>query len=563
MTSRQDAPAPRPWRIAFPDAADWTAPVEQGTVPALLDRAAASYADRPAIEFRDRHITYRALADAADGLAAGLLEAGIGRGDAIALYLPNTPWHPVAFFGAARTGARLVHLSALDAPRELAFKLRDSGARTLITTNLPGLLPSALALLEQGAVDRVLVGDDAVWGPGAVAPLPVDFTGPVAALPRASPPPHWPVLSPADLCLLQYTGGTTGAPKAAMLTHGNLTAAVSIYRNWSSGRQTAESPPHRVITVLPLFHIYALTTLLLRQLADGNELLLRTRFDAATLIDDIARKRATVFAGVPTMWIALVNHPDAATADFSSLEFCTCGGAPLPFEVEQRVARLVGRRLGGGWGMTETSPAGTRVPDAAPPAPGLIGIPLPGIDMRVVDRADPSRVLPPGEAGEFAIRGPNVFAGYWNRPEETAAAFHDGFFLTGDIGVMDEHGLFRILDRKKNMIISGGFNVYPAAVENAIYEHPDVAETIVIGVPDAYRGEAAKAFITLRHGAAPLTLDGLRAFLADRLGRHEMPTALEIRDALPRSPAGKLLARTLRDEEQAKAALPHPPGVSA
>jgi long-chain acyl-CoA synthetase len=543
----------RPWRAAFPEAADWDAPIATGTIPALLDRTAAAGGDRPAIEFRERRIDFRSFAAAVDRLAAGLLRTGVGKGQSVALYLPNTPWHPVAFFALARTGARIVHLSALDAPRELAHKLSDSGARTLITTNLPGLLPAALALLDQGAVARVLVGEDEVWGNSPAAPLPVPWGANVQRLPEAAPPSSWPAVTPDDLCVLQYTGGTTGLPKGAMLSHGNLTAAVSMYRNWRD-RRDVDGGRERVIAVLPLFHIYALTTVLLRGVAEGNELLLRTRFDVPTVLDDISRKRATMFPGVPTMWIALANHPDAASCDFSSLRYCGSGGAPMPFEVEQRVARLIGRRLSGGWGMTETSPAGTRIPDEAPPIPGLIGIPLPGIDLIVVDRDNPARVLPPGEVGELAIRGPNVFRGYWNRPEETRAAFHDGFFLTGDIGAMDARGLFRLLDRKKNMIISGGFNVYPAVIESAIYEHPSVAEVIVIGVPDDYRGEAAKAFVTLRPGAPVLTLDALREFLADRLGRHELPAALEIRESLPRSPAGKLLAQVLREEERARVA---------
>ena len=207
----------RPWRAAFPDVADWDAPVETGTIPALLDRSAAQFGDDPAIEFRDRPISFRDLAAQADALAAGLLGLGIGSGQSVALYLPNTPWHPVAFFAVARTGARVVHLSALDAPRELAHKLADSGARTLITTNLPGLLPAALALLERGAVDRVLVGEDAHWGPSPTA-LPVPWGERVQRLPQASPPSAWPALTPQDICVLQYTGGTTGLPKGAMLT---------------------------------------------------------------------------------------------------------------------------------------------------------------------------------------------------------------------------------------------------------------------------------------------------------------------------------------------------------
>ena len=252
------------------------------------------------------------------------------------------------------------------------------------------------------------------------------------------------------------------------------------------------------------------------------------------------------------MWIAIANLPGIERRDLSSLKHCGSGGAPMPFEVEKQLERLLGRRMSGGWGMTETAPAGCRMVLSEPSSPGLIGIPYPGIDMRIVSLEDPRQELAPGEVGEIAIRGPNVFKGYWNKPEATAEAFADGYFLTGDIGRMDAKGQFTIVDRKKNMIISSGFNVYPVAIESAIYEHKDVREVIVIGVPDPYRGQAAKAFVTLKEGAKPFNLDDLCAFLADRLGRHEMPAALEIRAELPRSPAGKLLAKVLIDEEKAK-----------
>jgi len=220
----------------------------------------------------------------------------------------------------------------------------------------------------------------------------------------------------------------------------------------------------------------------------------------------------------------------------------------MPFEVQGRVEQIIGQRIGGGWGMTETCPAGTRLPPDAPRRAGLIGLPLPRVDLRVVSLDDPTREMPVGEIGEIAVRGANVFTGYWNRPAENAAAFVDGWFLTGDNGWMDERGFFTLVDRRKNMILSGGFNVYPAQIEQAIYEHPAVAECIVIGVPDVYRGQAAKAYVALKPGAAALTLDALRGFLADRLGKHELPSALEIRESLPRSAAGKLLASALRDE---------------
>ena len=351
-------------------------------------------------------------------------------------------------------------------------------------------------------------------------------------------------------------------PRAAMLTHANLTAATETYS--LNTNPDERRPGQRVIGVLPLFHIYALTCVLLMSLRHGLEMLLHARFDVDEVFRDIAELHAEVMYGVPTMWIALAEHPAAAAADFSRLTSVHSGGAPMPADVAARVGRILGRTLLGGWGMTETSPAGTRIPPTAPASPGLIGAPCPGIDLRVVSLDDPSRVLPPGERGELAIKGKNVFAGYWQRPEENAAAFRDGYFLTGDIGFMAEDGLFSLVDRKKHMIISSGFNVYPTMIENAIYEHPAVREVIVLGVPDHYRGQTAKAFVSLREGAAAFDLQELQAFLSDKLGRHEIPTALEFRAELPRSPVGKLLRTELEREIAAEQAVPDPssPGLT-
>ena len=554
---------PFPWERSYPAGVRWDAPLETSTVPVLLDKAVADFGPRTAIEFRDGPISFQALGRAAEQAAAGFLRAGVGPHSSLALYLPNTPYHPIAFFGGSKTGARLVHLSPLDAERELAHKLKDSGARTLITTNLASMQATAIKLLDGGLIDRVVVGEDQAWGPASM---------PLADIPRrpgvfsfnefvagALPPAHWPALSPNDIALLQYTGGPTGTPKGAILTHGNLTAAVSIYDTWTAAQGLGRPGEDKVICVLPLSHIYALTTILLRQITNGNEILLRMRFDVETTLRDIEEKRATAFPGVPTMWIALARYPGIETRDLSSLRYCGSGGAPLPIDVAQRFERLTGHRLGGGWGMTETSPAGTSVPAEGPPKPGSIVLPLPGIEMDVVSLDDPRRRLPPGEVGEIRVKGPNVTRGYWNRPEETAAAFVDGYLLTGDIGSMDEAGYFTIVDRKKDMIISGGFNVYPQMIEQAIYEHPQVEEVAVIGIPDDYRGEAAKAFVKLRPGASGFALNELREFLADKLGPHEMPAALEVRESLPRTAVGKCSKVELRAEErrnrQAKARL--------
>ncbi len=546
---------PYSWEASYPEGVRWDAPVLRGTLPGLLAAAVAKFGGLPAIEFRDRQISFAELARRAALAAAGFRRLGLARGETVAFYLHNTPYHPIAFFGAFQAGLRVVLLSPLDAPRVLAHKMQDSGARTLLASNIPGMLQVAERLLAEGHADRLIVGEDEAWGtPSPGLPVPA---GAIAwsAFEGGEAVPD-PGLGPDDVACLQYTGGTTGLPRAAMLTHGNLTAAISMLDNWSASTSTPFSigVGDRVIGVLPLFHIYALTGVLLRALSSGAEILLRPRFDVAVTLDDIERKRATVFPGVPTMWIALAGLPDLEARDFSSLKFAGSGGAPLPAEIAVRIEAATGCRLGGGWGMTETSPVGALIPTDVAYRPGLIGLPVPGLVMRIVSLDDPTLELGANERGEIAIQGPNVTPGYYGRPEENARAFVDGWFLTGDVGHMDDQGFFYLVDRKKDMIISGGFNVYPAMIEDAVYEHPDVAECAVIGVPDAYRGQAAKVFVTLKAGAAELTYDALKAFLKDRVGRHEMPSALEIRDSLPKTPVGKLSRKELSDEEKARVA---------
>src|SRR6185295_12263004 len=374
-----------------------------------------------------------------EAAASGLMDLGVGPGTSVALYLPNTPYHPLSFFAVLKAGGRLVHLSPLDAERELAHKLADSGARILVTTNVGFMLLLAQKLQRDGLVDHLIVGDDTAFGPSAIPTTPItDGPGLVrfealSAAGAAKLPRQWPTANVEDVALLQYTGGTTGKPKGAMLSHANLSAACSIYKLWGDPQRLSAPGEDRVICVLPLFHIFALTSVLLRSLAEGNEVLLRPRFDVETTLNDIEVKRATVFAGVPTMWIALANTPDIDKRDFSSLRYAASGGAALPVDVAERFEKLTGQRLGGGWGMTETSPAGTGLPRVWSGKSGSVGLPLPGITMEIVALDDPRRRLNPGEKGEIRVKGPNVTKGYWNAPEETAAAFVDGYLLTGDI----------------------------------------------------------------------------------------------------------------------------------
>ncbi len=537
----------------YPQGVRWDATIERGTLPSLLAKSAEDFGDRPAIEYRDRPISFKELKNMADSAAAAFLRAGYGKGSSIALFLGNAPDHPVNFFGALRAGARVVHLSPLDGAIALTHKLKDSGARILVTSNLSTLFPAALKFFEAGLVDRLIVCEDQTWG---------DVGNPMTALPDnpaivtfknftkdAKAPAQWPQVSPDDIALLQYTGGTTGLPKGAMLTHGNLTSAVSIYDVWSEPTRKERNTVERVILVLPLFHIFALTVVLLRCIRMGDLISLHQRFDVDAVMRDIEVKRATYFPGVPTMWIAIASLPDLDKRDLSSLAAAGSGGAPLPVEVAKIFERKTNLKLKSGWGMTETCSPGTGHPTEGPDKPGSIGLMLPGIEMDVVSLEDPKKVLPAGETGEIRIKGPNVTRGYWNREAETKGSFVGDRFLTGDIGYMDADGYFYLVDRKKDMIISGGFNVYPQMIEQAIYTYPPVQEVLVIGVPDDYRGEAAKAFVTLRKDAKPFTIEELRAFLTGKIGKHELPTAVEFMAELPRTSVGKLSRHELRKQQ--------------
>jgi long-chain acyl-CoA synthetase len=544
---------PHPGEQFYPEGVTWDAPIARGTLPDLLAEAVANYGSRPALEFRDRPMSFIELGARVEQTAAAFLRAGYGKGSSVALFLGNSPDHPVNFFGALKAGARLVHLSPLDGEIALSHKLSDSGARVLVTSNLAPLLAMAVKFLNKGLLDKLIVCEDDDWGAVGTPqmalpndPRVITFKQFVAG---ATSPANWPKVNADDVALLQYTGGTTGLPKGAMLSHSNLTSAVSIYDVWGARARTERNAIERVICVLPLFHIYALTVILLRCIKYGDLISLHQRFDVNAVLRDIEVKRATAFPGVPTMWIALANDPSLESRDLSSLVSAGSGGAPLPVEVAKVFERKTGLTLKSGWGMTETCSPGTGHPPVGPDKPGSIGLMLPGFELDVVALDNPKQTLPPGDVGEIRIKGPNVTRGYWNRPQETAEAFVGDRFLTGDIGYMDDDGYFFLVDRKKDMIISGGFNVYPQMIEQAIYTHPAVHEVLVIGIPDDYRGEAAKAFVTLKPNATAFALEDLRAFLTGKLGKHELPAALEFVAELPRTAVGKLSRHELRTHQ--------------
>ncbi|MBV9288470.1 MAG: AMP-binding protein [Hyphomicrobiales bacterium] len=557
----------RPWLKSYPPGVRWDAPIELAPVQSILETAAERFGEKPALEFMGRRIGYAELDALASRAAAGFERLGIGPGVHVGLYLPNTPHYVIALFGALKAGATIVSYSPLDALRALSFKIEDSETEVLITLDAAALYPQAEKLLDSTRLKRLIVGAFAEF---ALAPEPVTAQMKAMGLigePRADER----IVAFADLldndgryeahplgdlsealAAIQYTGGTTGSPKGAMLSHANLSAACAQYTEIRTASDF-EVGAERVLCVLPLFHIFGLSAVLIASLRLGAEVILHARFDPAAVAKDIAEKKITYFPGVPTMHLALLRLPNIAAFDLSSLKRCVSGGAPLPITMQEQFQAATGRLLTeGGWGMTETSPAGTFKPYPGPAKLGSCGIPAPRVDIKFIDAARPWRDLAFGERGEICVKGPNVTQGYWKNPQATAAAMTaDGFFRTGDVGAMDEDGFLYIVDRTKDMLLVGGFNVYPRNIEEAIYEHPAVEEVAVIGVPDAYRGETPKAFVKLKAGAPAPTLEEMKAFLRDKLGKHEMIGAMEIRDALPHTAVGKISKKDLRELEAA------------
>lgn len=555
-----------PWVKSYPPNVRFDAPLDIAPVESVLEKAAERCGEKPALDFMNRRISYAELDALVNRAAAGFEKLGVKPGAHVGLFLPNTPHYIIAFFGVMKAGGVVVNYSPLDALPTLQLKVNDSETDILVTLDLASLYPQAEKLLGSTRLRTLIVGEFAEMT-GAPEPVGarmkaarmlaevkrdaahvafrdlIDNDGRYQVHPRGA--------LENELAVIQYTGGTTGSPKGAMLTHANLTAATSLYTEvMTRSDQGLRVGEERVLCVLPLFHIYSLTVVMLLGFRLGSELVLHPRFDAEAAVKDMVEKKITVYLGVPTMHVAILGVPGVEKMDFSSLRLCGSGGAPLPVAVQERFERVIGCQLNEGWGMTETSPIGTFNPREGRRRSGSCGVPYPGTQMKFVDVADPGREVKLGERGEICVKGPNVTKGYWKKPEATASAMTaDGFFRTGDVGYMDEDGYVFIVDRTKDMLLCGGFNVYPRNIEEAIYQHPSVEEVSVIGIPDDYRGETPKAFVKLKAGAGPLTLDEMKAFLKDRLGKHEMIGAIEIRDELPKTPVGKISKKDLREYE--------------
>lgn len=561
-TDTGPGPAGHPWLRAYPAGIAWDMPFPPMTMVEVFEDAVARYGDRPCLDFFGRRWSYAEVGALVARAAAGFRRLGAGPGTRIGLCLPNGPHYVIAYFAALRAGATVVNYNPLYVPAELLAQARDSGTEIVVAPDLDPILGRVLGLLDQegGPVRRV------VACPFADAlPLPKGLLfralkrRAIARIPRGddrvlrwdallSGPPApaggLPAPRPEDVAVLQYTGGTTGAPKGAMLTHANLSANLRQVMAWSRGFRPGEE---RMLAVLPFFHVFALTAVLGVSIGFGAEIVMLPRFEVRSLLAALRRTRPTVFHGVPTLFKAVIDN-GATRADLASVRICISGGAPLPAEIKRAFEAQSGCRLLEGYGLTEAAPVCFCNPVEGEERPGTIGLPLPGVRAEIRSLDDPTRALPPGEKGELCVAGPNVMAGYWNRPAETAAVLlPDGFLRTGDIGFMDAEGYVTLVDRAKDLIICSGYKVYPRMIEEALYAHPDVVAATAVGMPDEYRGESPAVFVQLRPGSTA-TAETLRAHLAGRLSAIEMPKLIEIRAELPRTAVGKLSKKELKAE---------------
>lgn len=542
------------WRSAYRHPTPWTTEFPPESMVELFDASAAQHPQAALIEFMGRTYSYAETLDGANRVAQGLAALGYGIGDRIGLFLPNVPHYLAAYYGILKLGATVVNFSPLYTADELARQVADSGTRVLFTLSASALLPTALEVLDVSALERLVVGSVA----GALPPAKSLFYRLFRGREVAKRPDDarilafsglidndggWtsPAIDPVEqIALIQYTGGTTGTPKGAMLTHANLAA---------NARQVVALDPQpqaedRIIGVLPLFHVFANTCVLNRTVASGGCIVLLPRFHANQVLAAIGRTRATALPGVPTMYQALLDHPRVSATDFSHLRVCVSGGAPLPAELKAKFEAVTGARLIEGYGLSESSGVIASNPYEAEGEAGSIGQPIPGTHIRLVDKDDPTRASGQGEPGEIVARGPQIMKGYWNRPDADAAVFVDGWLRTGDVGVIDDAGFIRIVDRLKDMIAVGGFKVFPSQIEALLYKNPAVKEALVIGLPDAYRGEQPRAYVTLADGA---TLSGpeLLEWLNPQLGKHERVDEVVVRLSLPKTMIGKLSRKDL------------------
>lgn len=576
----------RPWLKSYPKGIPPTVEIPSKTVPDLLREAVEKWPARDAVVFalapgHHKTWTYTELWDEIERVSGGLTDLGFVKGDRIALFLPNCPQYIITYFAALRLGLTVVQVSALYLGDDLVLPLKDSGAKGVVTLDflshqlekvwdrIPHLKVIVGRLKEEATFVPSLVVNGKLKKKGFDPSLPTKipftrFSDLRASTTKTAPAKFDPA---TQVAVFQYTGGTTGRPKAAMLTHRNLVANALQSRAWFMGARDGDEI---VLAVIPFFHVYGMTIAMNFPLFFGATMIVSPeRPEPNSLLQFMVKYHPTQLPGVPALYAAINNHPDASKHDLRGVRVCLSGSAPLPVEVAKKFEALTGGHLIEGYGLTEASPATHANPVEGKRKVGSIGLPLPSTDVRIVDPDDRSKEVPAGEPGELAIKGPQVMLGYWNQPEETAKVLQDGWLFTGDIATVDPDGYYSIVDRKKDLILVGGFNVYPREVDEILYQHPAVLEGAVVGVPDERLGEVVKAYVVLKPGAHATETE-IIDFVKSKIAHFKAPRTVEFRDSLPKTMIGKVLRRELRTEAKASpgsgtpaSPAPAPPAATA
>jgi len=555
----------KPWLKFWPEGVPQSIKYPEIPLYDLLRGTAEKYPNCTAMIFQDNKITYRELDTLSDKFATALSDMGVKKGDKVALFLPNIPQFVISYYGTLKTAAVVTPVSPLFKERELEYQLNNSEAETIVVLDL--LYPAVKNVRDKTKLKRIIVTSIAEYLPPLkrilgtllkkvptlkVVPEPGVYFFQELLAKYPPKPPKVEINPKEDVAALQYTGGTTGIPKGAMLTQCNLVSNAIACAEWLHVYKPGEDV---FMTVLPLFHIYGMTTSMNAAIYNAGSMVLLPRFDPQEVLKAIEKYKVTIFCGVPTMYAVLVAQPNIAKYDISSVRFCISGAAPLPPEVQRKFMELTGGVLVEGYGLTESSPVTHCNPldrTMKTVKIGSIGLPWPDTDAKIVDLETGKKKLKPGEVGEVVVKGPQVMLGYWKMPEETADVLRDGWLYTGDIGKIDEDGYFYITDRKKDLIKYKGYSVYPRELEDVVYEHPAVKMCAVVGKPDHVAGEIPKAFVVLKEGATA-TEEEIINFVEEKVAPYKMVREVEFRKELPITLVGKVLRRNLREEELKKA----------
>ncbi|CAH0272431.1 Long-chain-fatty-acid--CoA ligase [Peribacillus frigoritolerans] len=555
----------KPWQAIYPEQIPAVLSYEDKPLYSFLKESAEEFPDKVSIHFQGKELTFREVHESALKFAAYLKSIGLQKGERVAVMLPNCPQGVISFFGILMAGGVVVQTNPTYTERELEYQMKDSGAKMILVMDI--LFPRVSAVASRTDIEHIIVTAIKEYLPfpkNLIYPfiqkkqygivINVEHEGnhhlfsEIMKRKITEEVDTVPIDVNNDLALLQYTGGTTGFPKGVMLTHKNLLANTKMCNAWLYKNKRGEE---RILAILPFFHVYGMTTVLVLSVMEGNTMIIMPKFDVEATLKTIQKQKPTMFPGAPTMYIGLLNHPDIAKYDLSSINACISGSASLPLEVQEQFEKITGGKLVEGYGLSETSPVthANFIWDQ-PRVKGSVGLPWPDTDSAILS-LESIEELPPNEIGEIAIKGPQVMKGYWNRPDETEKTFKNGWLLTGDLGYMDEQGFFYVVERKKDTIIAGGFNIYPREVEEVLYEHEAIQEVVVAGIPDPYRGETVKAYVVLKKNAR-VTEEELNEFARKNLASYKVPRSYEFRDELPKTTIGKILRRVLIEEEKKK-----------